>query len=71
MKNYKFLNLFLRLCLSISVDTGWTAQAQASVHCQQLFTVAADRRCSCVRGWWQILAFDIGGVCSGAPNDRA
>ena len=36
-----------------------------------LFTVAADRRCSCVRGWRQILSFDIGGVYSGTPNDRA
>jgi len=38
---------------------------------RQLFTVAADRRCSCVRGWRQILSFDISGVCSGTPNDRA
>ena len=33
MRNCKFINLFLRRCLSISVDTGRTAQA--SVNCQQ------------------------------------
>jgi len=31
-RNSKFVNLFLRMCLSMSVDTGWTAQAQASVN---------------------------------------
>ena len=35
MRNCKLLNLFLRLCLSISVDTGWTAQAQVSVNCRR------------------------------------
>jgi len=44
MRNCKWLHLLLRRCLSISVDTWWTAQAQAFVNCRRLTTIVYSGR---------------------------